>query len=209
MSTVHQMHILSGDLTLHKRTLAPIRVLIYGLRRYDLDRVKALVSSSDPSADPEKAKGYLSHQSKVYLADVNDHMDYILESMDMFGTISENLISYTFNSISYQTNEAMRRLSLATIIFFPLTFLTGYFGMNFHRFSATNMSDAFFWAIGIPLVFVFVLVWSWSDLSRIAHVIKKQTAEKQYQQARSFVAIAQPQESNPHMPASDVASLCA
>ena len=30
-------------------------------------------------------------------ADVNDHMDYILSSLDMFAAIAEKLVSYTFN----------------------------------------------------------------------------------------------------------------
>lgn len=30
-------------------------------------------------------------------ADVHDHMEYILTSLDMFAGISENLINYTFN----------------------------------------------------------------------------------------------------------------
>lgn len=30
-------------------------------------------------------------------ADVHDHMEYILTSMDMFAGVSENLINYTFN----------------------------------------------------------------------------------------------------------------
>ena len=33
-------------------------------------------------------------------ADVYDHMDYILTSLDMFASIAENLIQYTFN-VSY------------------------------------------------------------------------------------------------------------
>lgn len=61
--------------------------------------------------------GYLSHQAKVYLADVHDHVEYvqlafwhwlgidsavirdryIMSSLDMFSSISENLINYTFN----------------------------------------------------------------------------------------------------------------
>jgi hypothetical protein len=34
-------------------------------------------------------------------------MDYILTSLDMFSSIAENLIDYTFNIASYQMNEVM------------------------------------------------------------------------------------------------------
>lgn len=44
-----------------------------------------------------KVEGFLSHQAKVYLADVYDHIDYIISGLDMFSSISENLINYTFN----------------------------------------------------------------------------------------------------------------
>lgn len=38
-------------------------------------------------------------------------------------------------------NQTMRRLTLATIIFFPLTFLTSYFGMNFTSMPSIEGSD--------------------------------------------------------------------
>ena len=58
------VHILQGDLILHKRTLEPIKTVIYGLRRYDIDRVLALREHHDPTA---KVEGYMSHKSKIYL----------------------------------------------------------------------------------------------------------------------------------------------
>ena len=39
------VHILSGDLIMHKRTLEPIKSMIFGLRRYDLDRCMALADT--------------------------------------------------------------------------------------------------------------------------------------------------------------------
>jgi len=39
------VHILSGDLIIHKRTLEPIRTMVYGLRRYDLERCRAVADS--------------------------------------------------------------------------------------------------------------------------------------------------------------------
>lgn len=62
-----KVHVLGGDLALHKRTLAPIKSLVYGLRRYDVDRCKALLGSVDPHADVDIGRGYMSHQAKVYL----------------------------------------------------------------------------------------------------------------------------------------------
>ena len=58
------MHILQGDLILHKRTLEPIKTVIYGLRRYDVDRVIALRETPDPAV---KVAGYMSHKAKIYL----------------------------------------------------------------------------------------------------------------------------------------------
>ena len=88
------MHIIPGDLILHKRTLEPIKTVIYGLRRYDVDRVAALLEKLEPD---KKVQGYMSHKAKIYLADVHDHMEYILSSLDMFAGISDNLINYSFN----------------------------------------------------------------------------------------------------------------
>ncbi|KZT39492.1 hypothetical protein SISSUDRAFT_1045515 [Sistotremastrum suecicum HHB10207 ss-3] len=175
MSSVRQLHILSGDLILHKRTLEPLKTLIYGLRRYDLDRCIALVDS-DPSDNTPTAKiqGYMSHKTKVYLADVHDHMEQILSSVDMFSAIAENLIGYSFNLASFQMNQVMRRFTIVTIICLPLTLLTGYFGQNFVNFDGVQLhSDLFFWEIAIPLMAVIVPLLLWSDFIRMIHYLQK------------------------------------
>lgn len=197
MATVRSLHILSGDLALRKRSLEPIKSLIYGLRRYDSDRCDALESSAmeygqnEPRKSRSAGTGFMSHKAKIYLADVHDHMDYILSSVDLFTTISENLISYTFNMSGYLTNETMRILTLVTIIFLPLTLLTGYFGMNFEPFPAVNKnSDLLFWIIALPVMVVIIPLFLWSDIQRAAHYLRKTTAAKKVSSAiiagRSF-----------------------
>lgn len=61
------MHILSGDLTLRKRTLEPIKSLVYGLRRYDVDRCAALIDMNNPANANVKVVGFMSHKAKIYL----------------------------------------------------------------------------------------------------------------------------------------------
>ncbi|KAG8997243.1 hypothetical protein FRB90_012553 [Tulasnella sp. 427] len=161
------VHMLSADITLHKRALKPLQSLVYGMRRYDLDRCVAIAASVNGVApDPSKVKGFLSHQAKVYLADVHDHLEYVIASLEMFETVTENLISYSFNVLSYDMNEIMRRLTLATLIFFPLTFISGYFGMNFTQFSSIEGSDLLFWKIALPSMAGLILVFCWSDVKR-------------------------------------------
>ena len=67
---LYSVHMLSADITLHKRALGPLKSLVYGMRRYDLDRCIALTISAHgtPATDTSQVKGFLSHQAKVYLA---------------------------------------------------------------------------------------------------------------------------------------------
>lgn len=193
MKSVRQLHILSGDLSAHKLTIEPIKPLIYGLRRYDLDRCIAVaVSSADTAeeaaAETKKVTGYMSHKSKVYLADVHDHVEYIISSLEMFAGVSENLINYTFNMASYQMNEVMRVFTLVTIIFLPLTFLSGYFGMNFNQdhFPALHHGDIFFWEVALPILAVVIPIFMWSDIIRGKHYVEKHYLRRSTVPTRRF-----------------------
>jgi len=189
---------------MHRRSLEPIKSLIYGLRTYDQDRCIALGSGNDLSTSQKQVdvdrhgsdaglgvgvgahqgkvwgrEGYMSHKSKIYLADVYDHMEFVLTSLEMFAGTSENLINYAFNTASYEMNQVMRRLTLATIIFLPLTLLTGYFGMNFTAmWSVNNNSDLLFWIIALPLMGIVVPMFLYQDVKKAWHYMQKAMAAR-------------------------------
>ncbi|KAJ7146338.1 hypothetical protein C8R44DRAFT_12412 [Mycena epipterygia] len=172
-TTVRKLHIVSGDLVLHKRTLEPIKTLVYGLRRYDVDRCAALVDDSDPANKGIPIQGFMSHKSKIYLADVYDHTEYILSTLDMIAGIGESLTDYSFNMASYSMNDTMRLLTMITIICLPLTFVSGYFGMNFDGETwISEWSDVLFWIIALPCVAVISPLFIIPDIKKLIHYLK-------------------------------------
>lgn len=59
---------IQGDLNMHKRTLEPIKTLVYGLRRYDIDRASAMLASEGKVWDAvAKPVGFMSEKAKTYL----------------------------------------------------------------------------------------------------------------------------------------------
>lgn len=51
----------------------------------------------------------------------------------------------------------MKQLTIVTIIFLPLTFLTGYFGMNITHFPSIHHHENYFWIIALPVAFVVIV----------------------------------------------------
>ncbi|CAE6503557.1 unnamed protein product [Rhizoctonia solani] len=163
------------------RSSGDASLLLEGLLDLVVDDAVEVVALAGSAGREGEVTGFLSHQAKVYLADVHDHVEYIMSSLDMFTSIAENLINYTFNIVSYETNQVMRGLTIATVIFFPLTFLTGYFGMNFDRMSSVqNNSELLFWIIAIPVMFVVTVAFLFPDIQKLFHFIKKRMATRKY-----------------------------
>jgi Mg2+ and Co2+ transporter CorA len=94
----------------------------------------------------------------TYLGDVLDHCVIITETMQQIKRSADNLIDLIFNTISANQNESMKTLTVITIVFLPLTFLTGYFGQNFEPFDDLNKGILFFWKIAGPLIFLTITI---------------------------------------------------
>ncbi|HMI89415.1 MAG TPA: magnesium/cobalt transporter CorA [Polyangiaceae bacterium] len=101
----------------------------------------------------------ISEKTALYFRDVYDHLVRIYESIDAGRDLLGNALDAYLSMTSNRTNEIMKRLTLLSAVFLPLTFITGFFGQNFEHLPFH--SDALMYAmaaccIAIPTVMVVV-----------------------------------------------------
>ncbi len=79
----------------------------------------------------KRGEGWISEQTAIYFRDVYDHMLRVHETVEATRDLLGNALDAYLWSASQRTNEIMKRLTLLSAIFLPLTFITGFFGQNF------------------------------------------------------------------------------
>ncbi len=72
----------------------------------------------------------VSEENVPYYLDLVDHIERIIDSIDSFRDLVDGALATYDSIINARTNETIRVLTVISTIFMPLTFLTGYFGMN-------------------------------------------------------------------------------
>jgi magnesium transporter len=107
-----------GSLHEHKRTLTQIRRMVWPLRD-----VTNLLLHEEP--------GLIEQETKIYLRDCYDHSVQLMDLVESYRDVLSGLTELHISSIGLRTNEIMRVLTVITVIFIPLTFIAGVYGMNF------------------------------------------------------------------------------
>ncbi len=96
----------------------------------------------------------ISNQVAVYFRDVYDHTLRVHESVESARELIGNVRDAHLWNASQRTNEIMKRLTILSAIFLPLTFITGFFGQNFESlpFSSRElMYFMLFCCVAIPV----------------------------------------------------------
>ena len=94
----------------------------------------------------------------TYFGDVLDHALMIIQSLEQMDASATNISSLIFNTVGAKTNNFMMILAVVTVLFSPLTFISGYFGMNFSSGNGLRHPFAFFWVVAMPTLVVFTLL---------------------------------------------------
>jgi magnesium transporter len=112
---------------------------IYRLRGVATDFYRAVHPLLAPlNALQRGAYSQIPESLLPFLRDVNDHLELVNEELigqreSLAVVLQANMavISLEQNEISVRQNDAMKQLTVIATIFLPLTFITGFFGMNF------------------------------------------------------------------------------
>lgn len=100
----------------------------------------------------ESSQLLVDNKNHMYIQHIDDHMikqeNIIKLTQEMTDEIRENYASYTY----YRMNSIMQILTLVSVVFLPLTLITGIYGMNF-----TNMPELK-WHYGYYIVLAIMLI---------------------------------------------------
>jgi len=104
----------------------------------------------------------VSDQTRPYLRDVYDHTIHVADTIEMFRDMVSGMLDIYLSSVSYRLNEIMKVLTVIATIFIPLTFLSGWYGMNFKDMPELGWKWGYPMVIGIALSMVSgMLIYFW------------------------------------------------
>jgi magnesium transporter len=94
---------------------------------------------------------FLPEELDLYFDDLVDASERIWDLLDNYKEVVEALEDTNESLISHQQNDILYVLTIFSVVMLPLTFLTGFFGMNVH-FPGFDSWGAFWGSLGLMAV---------------------------------------------------------
>jgi len=124
---------------------------IYHLKRQILELRKSIWPLRETIHILERSESKLIKDfTKIYFRDVYENLIQIVDMIETYRDILSGMLDVYLSSISNKTNSVMKVLTIITTIFMPISFLAGFFGMNFKYLPGLDLPYA-------PLLIFFLM----------------------------------------------------
>jgi magnesium transporter len=98
----------------------------------------------------------MTSETERYYRDVYDHLIRISDLIDSYRDLLTSAMDVYLSTVSNRLNDVMKRLTIVATIFMPLTWITGFFGMNFGKLVLGMTGWVAFLSFGVVLQIVTV-----------------------------------------------------
>jgi magnesium transporter len=97
---------------------------------------------------------FISEATQPFLGNMVGTLEHVLQDLLVDRDILSESLNLYMSVVSHRTNEVMKRLTVVSVIFLPLTFLCGVYGMNFEILPELGWTFgyAYFWALVVIIV---------------------------------------------------------
>jgi len=118
---------------------------------------KATLSLKDTIIKLEKIE--INDFSIKYFSELKEQTNNLISNIDFELQELESKINLIFSIQGHRLNEVMKTLTILSVIFIPLTFLAGIYGMNFTNIPELNFKYGYFILLGVMVLVTIVSVW--------------------------------------------------
>lgn len=108
----------------------------------------------------ESKRFIFQEQKRAYFQDVYDHLIKLSNMIDSNRELATDIRDNYISLNSYRMNNIMKTLTVITVIFMPLTFIAGLYGMNFVNMPELETENGYFVVLAVMILLgVGMTVW--------------------------------------------------
>ncbi|MBP6373261.1 MAG: magnesium/cobalt transporter CorA [Flavobacterium sp.] len=131
------------NLNFLKRSIIPLRDALYNLKSEQDDASFNIIKSANYTFFTRL------HQKSV---EILEQIEYDINTLD-------SASSFYFSSQSHRMNEIMKVLTVVSVIFMPLTFIVGVYGMNFEHMPELKLTYGYYVVVGVMVGIAVAMAW--------------------------------------------------
>jgi magnesium transporter len=138
LKILEKIEIQRDNINFLKRSIIPLRDSLYSIKSIKDDNVFNFIEDSSYTFFDRL------HQKSLELL---EQIDYDLVSLD-------SASNFYFSTQNQKLNQVMKTLTIVSVLFIPLTFIVGVYGMNFENMPELHFKNGYYYVLG----FMFLLL---------------------------------------------------